>query len=124
MNLFTQFLKVVFCIFLLCQSALAQSSSKNMSHFRRNFAIVAFAGIGGAVLGLSTLSFYGSPQDHVGNITTGFLVGLVGGGVYVIGQAVPNANRVSSDAYSLLDKPRLQKPLMAQIQLPLYFDTF
>lgn len=42
-----------------------------------------FASIGGAVLGLSTLSFYGKPQEHTDNITNGALVGFVAGLSYV-----------------------------------------
>jgi hypothetical protein len=50
---------------------------------RRNIATVIFCGLGGAVLGLSTLSFYGDPQEHVNNITAGFIVGVLGGSIYV-----------------------------------------
>lgn len=50
-------------IFIISNVSVAQSSSR--SGFRKSFATVMFAGLGGAVLGLSTLSFYGNPQDHV-----------------------------------------------------------
>lgn len=51
---------------------------------KRNVAAVLFSTLGGAILGLSTLSFYGEPQEHTNNITTGALVGLLGGVGYVI----------------------------------------
>lgn len=51
--------------------------------FKRGTAIVLFAGIGGGVLGLSTLSFYGRPEEHTSNITTGALLGVVGGLLYI-----------------------------------------
>ena len=54
---------------------------------RRAVATVMFAGLGGAVLGLSTLSFYGSPQEHIGNIWTGLALGIIGGAVYVTSQS-------------------------------------
>ena len=41
------------------------------------------AGLGGAILGLSTLSFYGRPQDYLANIAVGFAVGIIAGTVYV-----------------------------------------
>src|SRR5580704_14870733 len=31
---------------------------------RKQLATIIFAGLGGAILGLSTLSFYGRPQDY------------------------------------------------------------
>lgn len=52
-------------------------------NFKRNVATVLFSSLGGAVLGLSTLSFYGKPQEHTNNITTGALIGFVAGLGYV-----------------------------------------
>jgi hypothetical protein len=50
---------------------------------RRQLATIVFAGLGGAILGLSTLSFYGRPQEHLGNIAIGFAVGIISGTAYV-----------------------------------------
>ena len=61
----------------------AQSSSTSMVGYKRKIATVMFAGLGGAVLGLSTLSFYGEPEEHIGNIWAGLAVGLIGGAVFV-----------------------------------------
>lgn len=50
---------------------------------RKQIATIVFAGLAGAVLGLSTLSFYGRPQDYLSNIAIGFAIGIIGGTVYV-----------------------------------------
>jgi hypothetical protein len=50
---------------------------------RRQLATILFAGLGGAVLGLSTLSFYGRPQEKLQNIAVGFAFGVIGGTAYV-----------------------------------------
>jgi hypothetical protein len=49
---------------------------------RRHLANIVFAGLAGAVLGLSTLSFYGRPQDRLSNIAVGFAIGVIVGTVY------------------------------------------
>ena len=71
---------------IMCWSSI--SFSQNVSHsqraFKRNAATVIFASLGGGILGLSTLSFYGKPQEHTSNITMGVGVGLVAGLVYVL----------------------------------------
>lgn len=59
------------------------SFSQNDRALKRNVATVLFASLGGAVLGLSTLSFYGEPQEHTDNITLGALAGFVVGTGYV-----------------------------------------
>ncbi|MCB0393469.1 MAG: hypothetical protein KDD25_02855 [Bdellovibrionales bacterium] len=50
---------------------------------RRQLATIIFAGLGGAVLGLSTLSFYDRPQDKLANIAIGLAIGLISGTIYV-----------------------------------------
>lgn len=50
---------------------------------RKQLATIIFAGLGGAILGLSTLSFYGRPQDKLSNIAIGFAVGVIAGTGYV-----------------------------------------
>ncbi len=57
---------------------------------RRQLATIIFTGLGGAVLGLSTLSFYGRPQDHLQNIALGFGVGIITGTVIMTYQAATN----------------------------------
>ena len=80
-----------FIIFAICllnpQGSHAQTSTAGTNGIRRGVAIVMFAGLAGAVLGASTLSFYGEPQDHVSNIWTGLAVGALVGGSYMISQS-------------------------------------
>lgn len=64
------------------------SDSGSLQNWRRGTAIVLFAGVGGGILGLSTLSFYGRPQEHTGNITTGALLGVLGGLTYVMAEGL------------------------------------
>ncbi|KYG70812.1 hypothetical protein AZI85_02460 [Bdellovibrio bacteriovorus] len=51
---------------------------------KRSIATVLFSSLGGAILGLSTLSFYGEPEEHTNNITTGALIGFAAGLGYVV----------------------------------------
>ena len=68
---------------VLMTSANAQSVNESSMSWRRGTAIILFAGIGGGILGLSTLSFYGNPQEHTDNITLGGLIGVLAGASYV-----------------------------------------
>ena len=68
-----------------------QSEEKSKSSGpRKQLATIIFAGLGGAVLGLSTLSFYGRPQDNLSNIAVGFAVGVITGTVIVTYRAATN----------------------------------
>ncbi len=49
---------------------------------RKHLGTIVLAGIAGAVLGLSTLSFYGRPQDKLSNIAVGAAVGIIGGAMF------------------------------------------
>jgi hypothetical protein len=49
---------------------------------RKQLATIIFAGLAGAVLGLSTLSFYGRPQDKLSNIGVGAAIGVIIGAGY------------------------------------------
>jgi hypothetical protein len=60
-----------------------QNTKKKPSGPRRQLATIVFAGLGGAILGLSTLSFYGRPQEQLSNIAIGFAVGVITGTIYV-----------------------------------------
>ncbi len=72
-------------VFFVSPATWAQVSSQTSSTrtVKRNVAAVLFSTLGGAVLGLSTLPFYGEPQEHTDNISLGALVGLVAGAGYV-----------------------------------------
>lgn len=70
-------------MFAWTQISLAQSQVTS-SPFKRTTATILFSSIGGGVLGLSTLSFYGKPQEHTDNITIGVLLGFLSGVGYVV----------------------------------------
>lgn len=88
-----------------------QQTGRAMSGPRKALATIVFSGLGGAVLGLSTLSFYGRPQDKLSNIAIGFAVGVIAGTTYVTykaatspadfygaegpGKLIPDAERLS-----------------------------
>ncbi len=87
---------------LVCSSVWAQSAPPPPGldqEMRRNVLTVIFASLGGAVLGLSTLSFYGSPQEHTGNITNGLLLGFAGGVGYVVYDNSPKQRQFRHDIY-------------------------
>lgn len=68
-------------VLFAANSTWAQQSSTRM--VKRQVATVLFSTLGGAVLGLSTLPFYGEPQEHTDNISVGALLGFVVGAGYV-----------------------------------------
>jgi FtsH-binding integral membrane protein len=76
----------VMAILIVCLQlslpAQAQEEKKPQSGPRKQLAVIIFSGLGGAVLGLSTLSFYGRPQDKLSNIAIGFAVGVITGTVF------------------------------------------
>ncbi|OIQ19047.1 MAG: hypothetical protein BM556_07110 [Bacteriovorax sp. MedPE-SWde] len=80
----------IFCIalnFVIAQSAVAEEKSF-VDDSIRDVAIIAGTGAGGAVLGLSTLSFVEEPGDHLKNIVVGGAIGIiVGVGIVAWGQA-------------------------------------
>ncbi len=59
---------------------------------RRQISTIVYMGLAGAVLGLSTLSFYGRPQDKLTNIPIGFGAGVIIGTIYMTYQAATNPN--------------------------------
>jgi hypothetical protein len=62
---------------------------------RKALATIIFAGLGGAVVGLSTLSFYGRPQDYMANIALGFAVGIIAGTVVVTFRTATNLSELN-----------------------------
>lgn len=67
-----------------------ESQEMEVSRPRRQVTTIVFAGLAGAVLGLSTLSFYGRPQDKLSNIAIGFALGIITGAVYTTFKAATN----------------------------------
>lgn len=50
---------------------------------QEDITLVSAAALGGAVLGLSTLSFVDKPSQHLSNIWTGAALGVIGGVIIV-----------------------------------------
>jgi hypothetical protein len=70
--------------FLLALPALAQEEDDDlMKNTWNDLYIVAGAGVGGGILGLSTLSFVEEPSEHLANIWTGAAIGVIVGVIYV-----------------------------------------
>jgi hypothetical protein len=64
------------------QKAAGTNSEKSGGGPRKQLTTIVFAGVAGAILGLSTLSFYGRPQDKLNNIALGFAIGVIGGAIF------------------------------------------
>ena len=67
-----------------------EQKSNALSGPRKQLATIVFAGLGGAILGLSTLSFYGRPQEKLSNIAIGFAFGIIAGTAFVTFKAATN----------------------------------
>lgn len=74
---------------------------------RKQLATIVFAGLGGAILGLSTLSFYGRPQEKLNNIAIGFAFGIMAGTALVTYKAATNP----SELYGHDPRPLSEKEL-------------
>jgi hypothetical protein len=105
---------VFISVVLFADAVLAQGQNAArpvQSSWRKNTAIVLFSGIGGSLLGLSTLSFYGRPQEHTNNITLGALIGVIAGIGYVAYQNSPKkVPQKTYDYYSLFPTHEPVKP--------------
>lgn len=67
----------------------------------RPLTTIVFAGVAGAILGLSTLSFYGRPQDKLNNIAVGAAIGIITGAMYTTFKAATEPR----DFYNLNEAP-------------------
>ena len=110
-------------------SARAQMEVRSQStNWRRSTAMVLFSGIGGGLLGLSTLSFYGDPKEHTGNITWGALLGLMAGAGYVTYENMPPMEKKirMNDYYGLFEPLDTQKkgPTLSSVPQFNYQFTF
>lgn len=101
-----RFLFIILAVSFLHMPSYAQSNSSNIKSVRRGIATVMFASLAGAVLGLSTLSFYGEPQEHISNIWLGMGIGAIAGGILVINQ--------NSKSYSEMNWPSNPHQLKAR----------
>lgn len=81
--------------------AFAQESEDDLiKNTQNDIMLIAAAGAGGAVLGLSTLSFVEKPSKHVSNIWTGAALGIIAGVIFV---AYNSAQKGSEDLQSSVD---------------------
>jgi hypothetical protein len=91
------FKKLITLLFLLTQAkvSFAQATYQSQYDEQENMSVsladqtksdlmfITAAGVGGAVLGLSTLSFASEPSKKTDNILTGAAVGIILGVIYV-----------------------------------------
>ena len=87
---------------LFSSAAWAQDSSKDdkdQGPFEAREAVgtVLLSGLVGGILGLSTLSFYDEPQDHIRNITLGAGIGMLVSVIYLTAQAATTPVQVDED---------------------------
>lgn len=114
-NLKTFLISLLILCFMLPSFAAEQAATEPESDGGSNelvnqtvgdLAIIVGAGAGGAILGLSTLSFYEKPKEHWKNITVGGAIGVIAGvAVVVFLQATRNQTIVDEeDARLMPDK--------------------
>lgn len=70
---------------------------------KRTVATVLFSTLGGAILGLSTLPFYGEPQERIDNVTLGALIGGLAGVGYLGFEASQNFRQAPAYDYSEIE---------------------
>lgn len=69
---------------------LTSEEKAELTGTRKQLATIVFAGLAGAILGLSTLSFYGRPQEHLTNIAIGGALGVIAGAIFTTYKAATN----------------------------------
>lgn len=105
------------CVFLIFQLmtlnvALAQEETAEddiIKNTQNDILIVAGAGVGGAVLGLSTLSFYDKASKHISNVWTGAAIGIIAGVIFVAYSSAQKGSEelqtaVPSEAFSTSER--------------------
>jgi hypothetical protein len=74
---------VFLSIFCTLNFQLMAQETNLIADTMKDASVIAVAGVGGAILGLSTLSFVDEPQDHLSNIYIGAAIGVIIGVGYV-----------------------------------------
>lgn len=93
-------LALIFSILSL-NSAFAQQESDIIKNTQNDIILVGVAGAAGAILGLSTLSFYDKPSPHISNVWTGAALGVIAGVIWVAYQsATDNSDALISQVPS------------------------
>jgi hypothetical protein len=78
------FLFIVFLTLITHLNVSAQSTEEDfIKNTQNDLMIVAAAGAGGAILGLSTLSFVERPSNHIRNVWSGAALGMIAGVILV-----------------------------------------
>lgn len=86
---------------VLTSAAFAQDNSEDLvKSTQQDILLVGAMGAGGAILGLSTLSFYDTPSKHISNIWTAAAIGVIAGVIFV---AYNSAQKGSEDLVSKRD---------------------
>jgi hypothetical protein len=86
---------------VLTSAAFAQDNNEDfVKSTQQDILLVGAMGAGGAILGLSTLSFYDTPSKHISNIWTGAAIGVIAGVIFV---AYNSAQKGSEDLVSKRD---------------------
>lgn len=106
--------KSLLCAFVFSQSAASYAQAdENLDMFvsdtKNDLLVVVGAGLAGAILGLSTLSFVEEPKDHTDNIITGASIGIIAGVIFVaMNQAQKTQNMMypGEEEYGLKDDYR------------------
>jgi hypothetical protein len=65
---------------------------------KNDLMLITFAGLGGAVLGLSTLSFVEQPEKKLKNIVTGGALGIIAGVLFVAYKQATDTTGILEDA--------------------------
>ena len=93
-------LALIFSILSL-NSAFAQQESDIIKNTQNDIILVGVAGAAGAILGLSTLSFYDKPSPHISNVWTGAAIGVIAGVIWVAyNSATDNSDALTSQVPS------------------------
>lgn len=90
---------------------------------RKQVATIIFAGLAGAILGLSTLSFYGRPQEKLTNIAIGAAVGVISGTIYTTYKAATQPRDFYGSALELEELNYRVGPITARNAVVPIFST-
>lgn len=80
--------------------ATSSSESKTTKVLGSQLNTILEFGLAGGVLGLSTLSFYGRPQDKLAHVPVGMALGIIIGAVYSTTQVVTDPSQIVTQTES------------------------
>lgn len=105
-NKFSNILLTLICsvsfAFSPCAFAQGEGADGILEESVGDLTTVAGMGLGGAVLGLSTLSFVDEPKDHLKNILVGGAIGIIAGvGIVAWQQATKSKGVIESQGMNV-----------------------